>query len=167
MQRKHLALTMVFQRTVTTPLSLCLTLRVHPIYSLPPPPAPRSRLHTLTKSYRRKTCGADHLPFSHLPPDEKFNARKLHQKSRAKRGRSLTQPKDALLGVTAASNARRVKDKWWARSMRARKGWRTRLEREFGELLHLAQMRALSGWRHQADYETGAGWTRASRLWGI
>src|SRR5215472_17367125 len=30
MQRKHLALTMVFQRTVTTPLSLCLTLRVHP-----------------------------------------------------------------------------------------------------------------------------------------
>src|SRR5215469_11781220 len=33
MQRKHLALTMVFQRTVTTPLSLCLTLRVHPIDS--------------------------------------------------------------------------------------------------------------------------------------
>ena len=42
------------------------------LYSLPPP---RSRLDTLTRAYRHKTSGADHLPFSHQPPDERFNAR--------------------------------------------------------------------------------------------
>jgi hypothetical protein len=82
-------------------------------------------------------------------------------------GPSLTQPKVALLGATASSNSRRVGDKFWAHSMRMRKGWRRRREREFAELLHQAQMRALSGQRHQADYETGAGWTSASRLAGI
>jgi hypothetical protein len=32
MQLKHLAITMTFQRTVTTPLTLCLSPRVHPSY---------------------------------------------------------------------------------------------------------------------------------------
>jgi len=40
MQQKYLALTMVFQRTVTTPLRLCLTLGVHPTIAAPSPRAP-------------------------------------------------------------------------------------------------------------------------------
>jgi hypothetical protein len=134
------------------------------LYSLPPPPAPRSRLHTLTKAYR-KTSGPG-LPFDHLPPDEKFNARQIVNKSVARHGPRISQPKYALRRANAASNARRVGNSFWGRSMRAKKGWRTRREREFWELLHQANMRALSGQTPQGN-ETGACWASVSRLWGI
>jgi hypothetical protein len=137
------------------------------VYSLPPPPAPRWRLDTLTKAYRHKTSGADHLPFGYLEPRRRFIARQLDNKYVAKHGPRISQPKAAVLTACAASNSARVGDKFWAHSMRMRKGWRRRREREFAELLRQAQMRALSGQRHQADYETGAGWTSASRLAGI
>ena len=98
------------------------------LISSPPPPAPRLRLEGL-KSYRN-TSGE--LPFSHLPPRERFIARQLFIKYLDRhRGPGLSQPKQALLMACAASNARRVGDRSWSRRMKRLKGWRRQRRRDF------------------------------------
>jgi len=70
-------------------------------------PASRRRLDAL-KPYRNKSGD---LPFSHLPPRERFIAKQLLNKYLDRHGGSrLSQPKQALLMACAASNAKRVGD---------------------------------------------------------
>jgi hypothetical protein len=93
------------------------------IYSPPPPANPRRRLGGL-KSYRKKSKNSGE-PFSNLPPLVRCFAEQLYINYLHKhRGPRLTQQKRALLMATAASNARRVGDRSWARRMWRLKGLR-------------------------------------------
>jgi hypothetical protein len=90
---------------------------------------PRRRRLEGLKSYRN-TSGGD-LPFSHLRPRERVIARQQVNKYEQKhRGHRLSQPKGALLMAAAASNARRVGDRSWARRMWQLKGLRQQRLRE-------------------------------------
>ncbi len=128
--------------------------------SPPAQPASRRRLDAL-KPYRNKSGD---LPFSHLPPRERYIAQQLFNKYvNRHRGPGLTQPKYALLMATAASNARRVGNSFWGRRMRRLKGWRRQRRRDFEQQLQLKENRSRNVERPRAGY-SDAVWMQTARL---
>jgi hypothetical protein len=80
--------------------------------------------------------------FTSLPPELRHKARLLLDRSLSRHRWHLTQSLRAALIANAASNAPRVGDNSWARSMLRKKGYRRAVRRAAEQQAQLAEIRA-------------------------
>jgi hypothetical protein len=121
----------------------------------------RGKLMALRRKYNKqsrsglaglKRYGHGGPRFGSLPPDLRAVAQRLLSGYMVKHAHHLTPARYASLVACAASHARLVGNRSWARSMWRKKGWRRQERRQAVQDARLAEIRARNAGKPRASY---------------